>query len=117
MPYISEAVYQRLYGQTGLKTSIHGSAWPQADKNLINGPAEEAGEAAVEIAGAARRHKSETHQPMGTPLEKMRILTGDPGLLKLLRECETDLKSVTRAKTIEIIEKNGSPRLTVTDIQ
>ena len=102
MPYVTEEIFQLLFKGNKGEISIHLTDWPEMKEQLISSDAEAVGEALVEIATAARRYKSKNQLPMGTPLRLLRITAPSGALLSELQTCITDIRSVTRASSIEL---------------
>ncbi len=105
LPYISEAIYQELFAVGEGQASIHLSAWPQADTLLDEAWREAAipnGELLIEISTAIRRFKSERNLSLGTELDRVQLVPGEPDQSGLLQAAIPDLSSVSRARLIEI---------------
>jgi valyl-tRNA synthetase len=121
LPYVTEEIYQGLFATAEGTTSIHNARWPVVDSALVDERAEGAGEALVEIATAVRRYKSDHNLPMSTELEQLHTATEDGLLMEALRAAEDDLRSVTRAKQVEVGDRlpsdlepvNAGGRITV----
>jgi len=116
MPYITEEIFQLVFKNNKGESSIHLANWPEMKAKLINSDAEAVGDALVEIATAARRYKSTKQLPMSTPLRLIKVTTPFGRLFDELKECITDIRSVTRAGSIELppsrrleIGKTNSP--------
>lgn len=127
LPFVTEAIFQGLYAteeaQTGGRDlsfavetsrspsgaapfSIHKSPWPVADPGLEDDAAENLGDLLVEIATAVRRYKSEHNLSLGVELDRLQLaFTGSASLYspERLAEAAADLRSVTRARTIEFV--------------
>jgi valyl-tRNA synthetase len=58
----------------------------------------------VNIATAVRRYKTKHQLHMGAELERLQIATRDAALGKELREANADIRSITRAKQVEVRE-------------
>ena len=56
----------------------------------------------MSIATAVRRFKSENGLSLGRGLARLQIATDDATLAESLRASATDLRSVTRAATVEV---------------
>jgi valyl-tRNA synthetase len=104
LPYVTEEIYLGLFAATDGAASLHRSAWPAANVILIDDAAEAAGEALVAIATAVRRYKSEAEFSLAAELARLHLATDDAALAKELRAAEADLRSVTRARTIDVVE-------------
>src|SRR5260370_861571 len=104
LPYITETLYQALFVPIEGEGSIHTSQWPIANESLLSATADTAGEALIEIATAVRRYKSESNISLGTELKRMQLATTDASIARMLQAARTDIKSVTRARQIEVKE-------------
>ncbi len=104
LPYITETVYQGLFAEGEGQPSVHLSRWPVADEALMDATAEEAGAALIEIATAVRRYKSEHNLSLNTEIARLRLTPPAVEWSALLQEAIDDLRSVTRARQIEIDE-------------
>ena len=102
LPYVTETIYQALFAAGERADSIHNAHWPQADESMIDDKAEAAGELLVELATAVRRYKSESNISLGTELQRLQLATTEPSIAEMLREARADIKSVTRAREIEV---------------
>jgi valyl-tRNA synthetase len=105
LPYVTEEIYTTLFADEG--GSIHRSAWPAeatlpADAVADDASIEATGDALVSIATAVRRFKSENGLSLGGGLARLQIATDDATLADSLRASATDLRSVTRAATVEV---------------
>ncbi|MBI2850212.1 MAG: valine--tRNA ligase [Chloroflexi bacterium] len=102
LPYITEEIFQSLFTGAASRASIHTEAWPTENKELIDESAERLGEAMVEIAVNVRRYKSQQHLAMGARLDRVTISTEEADLIEQLKSCLADIRSVTRAETVEL---------------
>ena len=59
---------------------------------------------AMQIATSVRRYKSEQNISLGSELTLLQLGVANSGLGKRLAEASSDLMSITRAKTVEIVE-------------
>ena len=100
MPYITEAVYHLYFYKAEGKKSVHNSSWPVYDKKLVDDKAEKAGELAVEIISAVRKHKSSNALSLKTEVKKLTIecKKEDAASIKLV---ESAIKGTTKAAIIE----------------
>jgi valyl-tRNA synthetase len=113
LPFVTEEIYQGIFvgkerGSSGKPDSIHRSKWPVSDERFIDEAAELTGERLVAIATAVRRFKSERSLPLGTELQRLELVAQDQELASRLRDATSDLLSVTRARTIEVVDRLSS---------
>jgi valyl-tRNA synthetase len=101
MPYVTEEIRQSCFSGYPQETSIHLAHWPETCKDLIDTEAEALGLALVDIATTVRRFKSEKQLAMGSSLNRI-VIVSSPGIRSKLQECLDDIKSVTRAKEVEL---------------
>jgi valyl-tRNA synthetase len=104
LPHVAEEIYRELFAAVGEAGSIHRASWPFPDETLIDAAAEAAGDTVVDIATAVRRYKTENQLFLGAELERLQVATRDPVLRKALCEAGADIRSITRAKRIEVRE-------------
>jgi valyl-tRNA synthetase len=102
LPYITDEIYCALFAAQEGKQSIHISSWPEWNEDFIRDEAEAAGETLIEIATAVRRYKSEANLSLGAELELLQLTTAEPQVAQMLEQARADLRSVTRARRIEI---------------
>ncbi len=106
LPYVTETIYQSLFaGQAGEPGSIHRERWPQTDERLKDAAALEVGEALIAAATAVRRYKSEHNLSLGAELECIQIQVEDETLAEAMRAAAPDLTSITRAKSLEVVDQ------------
>jgi valyl-tRNA synthetase len=104
LPHVTEEIYQGLFATGDGAGSIHKAGWPVADEALIDANAEAAGDAIVDVATAVRRYKTEHQLFMGAELERLRVAVRDLNLKAALRGASADIRSITRAKQVEVCE-------------
>jgi valyl-tRNA synthetase len=120
MPHITEAVYSAgvaatdvmegspgpggvtAGGTVGQPPSIHVARWPVARDVWSSPEAERTGQAIVEVAEAVRRWKAERQLSVGAPLAAVRV-TCPIEVREGLESALLDLRSVTRAASIELV--------------
>lgn len=116
LPYVTDEIYTTLFADE--TASIHRSAWPTSaalqtgasTENMAadvaaDVAAEATGEALVTIATAVRRYKSEHGLSLGRELSLLQIATDDTTLIEGLQASATDLRSVTRATIVTVIQQ------------
>lgn len=106
-PYVTEAIYLALFAASDGHESIHISAWPSTETDLVSEEAEANGALLIEIATAVRRYKSEANLSLGAPLLALWLTTKEPDIAEMLDAAKVDLKSVTRAARIEVGKQSG----------
>jgi valyl-tRNA synthetase len=104
LPHVAEEIYREVFAAVGEADSIHRASWPLPDEALIDTEAEAAGDAVVDIATAVRRYKTDNQLFLGAELERLQVAIRDPGLRQALRDARADIRSITRAKQIEVRE-------------
>jgi valyl-tRNA synthetase len=104
LPHVTEAIYQGLFAAAEGGGTLHRARWPEVIPTLLDPEAEARGETLVAIATAARRFKSEAGLALGAELARLQLATEDAALAAALKAAETDLRSVTRATAIEVVE-------------
>jgi valyl-tRNA synthetase len=101
LPYVTEEIYRELFADT--KTaSVHMTRWPAVDDTLIDEAAERAGEAMVSIATAVRRFKTLNKLHLGEEVGRLQVATENVELSQMLFAAAPGIRSVTRAKRLEI---------------
>lgn len=110
LPYVTEAIYQGLFreGQDS-PPSIHLTRWPTPISSLEDDLAERAGQSLVAIATAVRRYKSERNLPLSHEIPGIQLVIEDEALQAELRSADADLKSITRARSINLINTLKPP--------
>ena len=103
LPYVTAEIYQGLFSAGS--GSIHRANWPAVDESLLDEQAEAAGDVVVEIATAVRRYKTENQLRMGAELARLQVVVQDIVLRRALRDAAADIRSVTRAQQVEIVEQ------------
>ena len=105
LPFVTEAIYQGLFrGDESSPPSIHLTSWPKPVPSLEDEFAERAGQTLVAIATAVRRYKSEHSLPLSHEFPGIKLMVADRALQAELRYAEADLKSITRARTILLVD-------------
>jgi valyl-tRNA synthetase len=108
LPYVTEKIYRHVFMQSEKKDSIHLSSWPTPDDTLEDDWIENVGEALIEAITAVRRYKTEHGLALGAELARLQLATQDPKLAEALRGGIADIKSITRARQVEIAEQLDS---------
>jgi valyl-tRNA synthetase len=109
LPHVTEQIYQGIFiqdssnGDASKFNSIHKASWPIPNMDLVKPDAEALGDLLIDIATFVRRYKSERKLPLGTPLSRIKLAFGDNKNDFNLEASVPDLKSITRANEITII--------------
>jgi valyl-tRNA synthetase len=98
-PHFTEEVYQYL-NPKGL--SIHKTAWPEVEGDLISDEAEDLGETAVELIGDIRRFKSASKMPLNTPIKFTAVYTENEDLLTKLKGVSEDVIGTMRIRDLKV---------------
>ncbi len=104
LPHVTEAIYWGSSRRRRAVARMHRSPWPEANPWMIDEAAERAGEALVAIATAVRRYKSEANLSLGAELANLELMTPSAELAGAVWAAEVDLKSVTRARNVVVLE-------------
>jgi valyl-tRNA synthetase len=104
LPYVTDAIWRAIFADEEGISSIHLSSWPEGNGTDENKAEAELGDLLIAIASAARRYKSENSLSLGSQLARLQIATREAGLSCILQEAEADLTSVTRARTVEVVQ-------------
>lgn len=105
LPHVTETIYQMLFATGEGNESVHRARWPGANEELLDDLAEAVGEALVEVATAVRRYKSEQALSLSTELERLQLATEETSLAQALQAATEDMRSITRARRIELCER------------
>ncbi len=115
LPHVTETIYQGLFAAVEGSASVHRARWPLADEALLDDLAEAAGEALIEIATAVRRYKSEHNLSLSTEIARLQLAPTAAELVAPLQAATDDLRSITRARQIEICARLDSGEEVKTD--
>jgi valyl-tRNA synthetase len=110
LPHVTERIYQGIFAHQGEADSIHRAKWPQVIAGWPDDPAVVVGENLVAIATAVRRYKSEQNLSLGAELSELQLVTADQKLAAALHGAQMDLKSITRAESIVVVDSTD-PKL------
>ena len=103
MPFITEEIWQLYYKNHEESESIHTSAWPKYDENLVDEESEKAGDLVIQIINEIRKYKAENQLSLKEELQKITI-TGTAEELELLTKTLNDIKNTGRIQEIELEE-------------
>jgi valyl-tRNA synthetase len=115
LPHVTEEIYRALFAAVEGHRSIHTVHWPVADEALVDELAETAGDAMVDIATAVRRYKTRSQLFLGAELGRLQVAVRDPTLRRALCEARADIRSITRARRVEVRERLEDDLETVED--
>lgn len=122
LPYVTEEIYQGLFTKqiptepaTAIiqSASIHCSSWPQVEAAFNDPQAEAFGKILVEIATNIRRYKSDKNLSLGREIKRVQLAVASIEEKEMLSAAQEDIKSITRAQQVEIVDtiKTGLPLL------
>jgi valyl-tRNA synthetase len=109
-PHITEELYNIMYQDHKQTTSIHVTAWPTANTDLINPEPEKRGDIIVEVMSEIRRDKSENQKPLNAEIQKLTILTDDQTAITALRDAEEDLAGTCKILKLEFASATNEGR-------
>ncbi len=104
MPYITDEIYRSLFASGREGESIHRSAWPAVDRSLVDEQGEETGRHLLQLAREVREYKSANRLSLGAELDVLQVYASNAHIANLLRSVEEDIRSVTRARRVEVSE-------------
>jgi valyl-tRNA synthetase len=109
IPHVTEEIYLGLFSALDDKgaESIHVSRWPAPDPRFESEAMQAFGDTLVTIATTVRRYKSENSLPLGTEITVLQLATTDADQANLLQAASLDIKSVTRARNIQVVPSLG----------
>ncbi len=100
LPYITEEIYHLHFAGVEGKKSIHISDWPTYSEELVDEEAENAGDHAIDIISAIRKHKSEKQLSLKAELASVTIGCDDH-TRKLVELVLKDIQTIGNVKDIE----------------
>lgn len=103
LPHVTDQIFRVLFAECENQATIHIGAWPREPIFRLDQDAELFGEVMVSTVTAVRRYKSEHHLPLSTELSMLKVATEDPTIEEQLKASQLDLRSATRARTVEIL--------------
>jgi valyl-tRNA synthetase len=103
LPHVTDQIFRILFAESENEATIHIGAWPREPIFKMDKDAELFGEVMVKMVTAVRRYKSEHHLPLSTELSMLTVATKDPIMVEYLKASQIDLRSVTRARIVEIL--------------
>lgn len=77
MPYVTEEIYDMHFRRIENKESIHVSAWPIYNNELVNDKIESLGDIIVSIISEIRKYKSQNNMSMVAPVKRLIIECSD----------------------------------------
>ncbi len=108
-PHITEEIYHLYFARQENSKSIHNSAWPRYDPDIVDEKAEKAGDLAVYAVDAARRAKTEKQLSLKSHIKKMvlksRLSKSD------FEEVEHDIMAATNSDSIEYIQLDSKSKI------
>jgi valyl-tRNA synthetase len=105
IPFVTDAIYRELFAAREGAVSIHRARWPETDARFEDDAAEAAGEILIGIATTVRRYKSEHSLSLGSEIACLQLSPQDSGWVEMLRDASADLRSITRARVVEVVDE------------
>jgi len=106
-PFITEEIYQQYFADKEKKISLHNSAWPEYNQNLVDEHLELAGDLGVDIINTARKWKAEQQLSMKEELSKLILVSEEKDFQKIVNSLAGDLKAVLNVKEIKFTGKTS----------
>jgi valyl-tRNA synthetase len=103
IPYMTEEIYQTIFRSLDGAESVHVSAWPEVDEELLDEEAENSGSLVTEVVGSIRRYKAENGMPLNAPLDGV-IASGSFEDTKTLRNAMDTIKGSMNISDFSIKE-------------
>ena len=100
MPFVTEAVYQRLFSEYEGKVSVSHAEWPEASEKFFDEKALETGEIAKKIISAVRQWKSANKLSLKEKISKI-VIECDNDIEKKIKEIEDIVKGTLHVQEIE----------------
>jgi valyl-tRNA synthetase len=101
-PHVTDALYRELWSDHQKDESIHSSAWPQPNDNLIDETSEKNGSIIVRILSEIRRIKSEKRLSMKAPIKKLTIELEEKVAIALGSQREA-IRQIAVVEQVEIV--------------
>jgi valyl-tRNA synthetase len=101
-PHITDALYNELWSDHTKEDSIHSSAWPQPNINLIDEISEKNGSIIVRVLSEIRRIKSEKRLSMKAPVRKLTIELEEEAANALATQKDA-IRRIAAVEQVEIV--------------
>jgi valyl-tRNA synthetase len=112
MPHITDEIYRAGFAAAEGVSSVHVSRWPAASAQWAELAGQRPGQALLEVAETVRRWKADRQMSVGAPLAVVRVVA-PTDLTAALSGATQDLRSVTRARDVEIVPASDEQALEV----
>mgnify|MGYP001560675622 FL=1 len=103
LPHITEEIYHLYFADKEGKESIHISAWPEFNQQLVDEKAELVGDMGVDIINTVRKYKSEQQLSMKEGFNRLILGDDDLEFHQMIKNMEADLKAVLNVKEIVFV--------------
>jgi len=100
MPFVTEAVYQRIFAKNEGKISVALEKWPEVSEELLDKQAYECGEIAKKIISAIRQWKSSHKLSLKEKIYKL-VIECDEQTRKRIEKVEDVIKGTAHVEIIE----------------
>ncbi|MEM3627418.1 MAG: valine--tRNA ligase [Candidatus Bathyarchaeia archaeon] len=109
-PHITEEIYQTMYAEDLGYKSLQLTPWPQPNKERINEKAEKEGDLVMAVITEIRREKAEKRKPLNTPINRVKIYSGNSEIARILNENKQDIAGTCKIIEVEISPDKGEGR-------
>ncbi len=100
MPFVTEAIYQRLFAKYEGKESIALESWPEFEERFFDVKAKQAGEIAKSVISALRQWKSRRKLSLKEEISKI-VIECDEETKEIIKSAEDVIKGAAHVKQIE----------------
>ncbi|MBD3243406.1 MAG: valine--tRNA ligase [Chitinivibrionales bacterium] len=108
LPFVTDELFTRLYGDTTGESSIHRSAWPVAPSVAVTAEQREGADMLLQLIAAVRKWKSERNVHPNHPIASL-ALGCSTGLAGAAQSLAPDLRTAARAAHVAVRERCSSP--------
>jgi valyl-tRNA synthetase len=100
-PHLSEEIYQNMISLNSKPKSIHLTAWPQPDQELVDDKSERHGDAILALISEIRRVKSEQKISLKAPIKTIQIYS-DKYYFEAINSSVEDIASILHSNIVKI---------------
>jgi valyl-tRNA synthetase len=106
-PHITDEIYGALYSKEKAFRSIHLSAWPDVNRELVDEEAERHGDLIMAIITEVRREKAERHLPLNAQVKRLTVYAGVRDTARIINEGKKDIAGTCKISSMEILAEEA----------